>query len=131
MGIKASFLALKRGFKIFVTSIQIRTHPYRWVINDQPLKLAPFELIWLFSSAEFVFIIVYFSEFCVEKQLRVEKQLSPNCFSTLPIWPPFPACIARLSFPMTYFLFVRFTPLCRSFWLTPVHVVPLLPSSFF
>ena len=29
------------------------------------------------------------------------------------------------------FLFARFAPLCRSFWLTPVPVVPLLPSSLF
>ena len=32
-------------------------------------------------------------------------KLSPNCLSTLPIWPPLQACIARLSFHMTFFFF--------------------------
>ena len=44
--------------------------------------------------------------------------------------PAFSLHCALLLFNDIFFLLVRFAPLCRSFWLTPVPVVPLLPSSF-
>ena len=36
-GVKNFLLVLRGGFKIFITSFQIRLTPYCWVINEQPL----------------------------------------------------------------------------------------------
>ena len=38
-GVKNFDLALRGGFKIFVSSFLILPPPYCWVINDQPLRL--------------------------------------------------------------------------------------------